>query len=138
MRTRIKICCMASLEEVQVAIRAGADAVGFVGPMPSGSHAIAEDVAAELVARVPPPIASFLLTSEVSATAIARQVERVGPSTVQIVPHITPSESAKLAELLPATRRVQVIHVTDEQVLDLIGGYAPHVHAFLLDSRSEE
>lgn len=102
--------------------------------MPSGSHAIADDVAAKLVARVPPPVASFLLTSEVTAAAIARQVERVRPSIVQIVPHIAPAESAKLAELLPATRRVQVIHVTDEQVLDLIGGYAPYVHAFLLDS----
>lgn len=40
MRTRIKICCMASRQEVQLAIRAGADAVGFVGPMPAGSHAI--------------------------------------------------------------------------------------------------
>jgi phosphoribosylanthranilate isomerase len=27
-----------------------------------------------------------------------------------------------------------VIHVEDEHALDLIGGYAPHVHAYLLDS----
>lgn len=125
---------MVSLEEVQLAIRTGADAVGFVGPMPTGSHAISDDLAANLAARVPPPIASFLLTSEETAAAIARQVERVHPSTVQIVPHISATESAKLAELLPATRRVQVIHVTDERVLDLIECYAPYVHAFLLDS----
>jgi phosphoribosylanthranilate isomerase len=35
---------------------------------------------------------------------------------------------------LPTTRRVQVIHVENAGVLDLIGLYAPHVHAFLLDS----
>jgi phosphoribosylanthranilate isomerase len=36
--------------------------------------------------------------------------------------------------LLPAVRRVQVIHVEDRRVLDLIEVYAAHVHAFLLDS----
>lgn len=134
MRTRIKICCMASPEEVQLAIRAGADAVGFVGPMPSGSNAIDEAIAARLAAMVSPPIATFFLTSAVTAVAIADQVARVHPSTVQIVPHIDPAESAKLAALLPATRRVQVIHVEDEGALDLIAGYAPYVHAYLLDS----
>lgn len=134
MRTRIKICCMASPEEVQFAVRAGADALGFVGPMPSGSHSIDERTIIALVALVPPPIATFFLTSEVTAEAIARQVESSRACTVQIVPHISFSESARLAELLPATRRVQVIHVEDERVLDLIAGYAPHVHAYLLDS----
>ena len=134
MRTRIKICCMATLQEVQLAIRAGADAVGFVGPMPSSSHSLGDPAIAELAALVPPPIATFLLTAEVTAAGIARHVERTHPSTVQIVSQIATAEAAKLAQLLPATRRVQVVHVENEGVLDLIGGYAPYVHAYLLDS----
>jgi phosphoribosylanthranilate isomerase len=134
MRTRIKICCMASREEVQLAIRAGADAVGFVGPMPSGSHSIDDRAIAELAALVPPPVATFLLTSEASAAGIARHVERTHASTVQIVSRITSSEAARLAQLLPATRRVLVVHVENESVFDLIEGYTPYVHAFLLDS----
>ena len=134
MRTRIKVCCMASLEEVQLAIRAGADAVGFVAPMPSGSHSIGDPTIAELAATVPPPIATFLLTCEVTAAGIARHVARTHPTTVQIVSQITASEAAELAQLLPATRRVQVVHVENAGVLDLIAGYAPHVHAYLLDS----
>ncbi|HEV2442373.1 MAG TPA: phosphoribosylanthranilate isomerase [Steroidobacteraceae bacterium] len=125
---------MASAEEAQLAIRAGADAVGFVGAMPSGPRVIDDSTIAGLAALVPPPIATFLLTSEATAEAIARHVERTHPSTVQIVSYIGASEAAKLAELLPAVRRVQVIHVEDEQVFGLIEGYAPHVHAFLLDS----
>lgn len=125
---------MASPEEVQLAIRAGADAVGLVGPMPSGPGVIDDATIARLAALVPPPIATFLLTSEVTAAAIALHVERTHPSTVQIVSHISTSESARLAELLPATRRVQVIHVEDERALAMIEGYAPHVHAYLLDS----
>lgn len=125
---------MASRDEVQLAIRAGADAVGFVGPMPSGSHSIDDRAIAELAALVPPPIATFLLTSEATAAGIARHVERTRASTVQIVSRITASEAAELAQRLPATRRVLVVHVENETVFDLIEGYAPYVHAYLLDS----
>lgn len=133
-RTRIKICCMASLEEAQLAIRAGADAVGFVGPMPSGLRSLDDHNIAAIAALIPPPVATFLLTSEVTATGIAQHVGRTRTSTVQIVPHIGSSEAAKLGELLPGTRRVQVIHVEDAGALTLIDEYAPYVHAFLLDS----
>jgi phosphoribosylanthranilate isomerase len=83
---------------------------------------------------VPPPIATFLLTSEVTAAGIARHVARTRASTVQIVSQITTPEAAELAQLLPATRRVQVVHVENEGVFELNAGYAPYVHAYLLDS----
>ncbi|MEG1054331.1 MAG: phosphoribosylanthranilate isomerase, partial [Janthinobacterium sp.] len=53
---------------------------------------------------------------------------------VQIVGHIDPGEVAQLARQLPHVRRVQVIHVEGPEALALIPAYAPHVHAFLLDS----
>jgi len=89
---------------------------------------------AAIAAAVPPPIATFMLTSDFTAHRIAEHVRATGPSTVQIVSHIGPAESEKLVDLLPTTRRVQVIHVEDERALDLIPGYAPNAHAFLLDS----
>jgi phosphoribosylanthranilate isomerase len=116
MRTRVKICCIASLR------------------MPSGPGPIADDKIAAIAALVPPPVASFLLTSETSADAIAAHVQATRPTTVQIVSHIEPAQSARLAQLLPALRRVQVIHIEGREALDLIPVYAPHVHAFLLDS----
>jgi phosphoribosylanthranilate isomerase len=136
MRTRIKVCCVASLEEAQLAIQAGADAVGLIGTgaMPSSSRAIDDDTVAAIAVRVPPPIATFLLTSEATAAGIASRVLAAGASAVQIVPHISPGESEQLASVLPVTRRVQVIHVENESALDLFPRYAPHVHAFLLDS----
>lgn len=117
-----------------LAVRHGADALGLVGAMPSGPGPIADDTIAAIAAVVPPPVATFLLTSHTDARAIADQVRRAGVSTVQIVTHIEPDQSAALARLIPAVRRVQVIHVEGEEALDLIEPYAPHVHAFLLDS----
>lgn len=134
MRTRIKICCIASVDEAEMAIRAGADALGLVAAMPSGPGVIGDARIAEIAAHVPPPVGTFLLTSETTAEAIAAHVHATRPSTVQVVSHIAPAESRMLATLLPQVRRVQVIHVEGPQALDLIDGYAPHVHAFLLDS----
>jgi len=133
-RTRVKICCIASRDEAELAIAHGADAVGLVGAMPSGPGVVDDAIISDVASRVPPPVASFLLTSETSATAIAEHARRAGASTVQIVSHIAAEQSARLAALLPTIRRVQVVHVEDESAVDLIETYAPHVHAFLLDS----
>jgi phosphoribosylanthranilate isomerase len=120
--------------EAELAIAHGVDALGLVGAMPSGPGVIEDKVIAEVAAMVPPPVASFLLTSECEAEAIADHALRTGVNTVQVVSHITPEESEKLAGLLPTVRRVQVIHVEGQDALELIDVYAPHVHAFLLDS----
>lgn len=134
MRTRIKVCCIASPQEAQIAIHAGADALGLVARMPSGPGPIPDAMIAAVTACVPPPVATFLLTSETRAEAISAHIRATNPSTVQVVSHIDPAESAKLALLEPHVRRVQVIHVEGPEALALIPLYAPHVHAFLLDS----
>lgn len=135
MRTRIKICCISSVEEAQQATAAGADALGLVGQMPSGPGIIDDDLIKEIAASVPPAISTFLLTQRTDADAIAEHVNDCGTSTVQIVNHIDPAEYPKLIAKLPKTvRRVQVIHVEGGQALDLIDVYGPFVHAFLLDS----
>ncbi len=134
MRTRIKVCCIASPAEASMAVDAGADALGLVARMPSGPGPIADAMIAQVTAFVPPPVATFLLTSETTAKAISAHIRATNPSAVQIVSHIDPAESAKLAALEPHVRRVQVIHVEGPEAIDLIPDYAPHVHAFLLDS----
>lgn len=137
-RTRVKVCCISSTEEVRLAIELGADALGLVGAMPSGPGVIDDELAARIAAETPPPVATFLLTAESDAEAIAEHVERVGPTTVQIVRHIAPEQSARLARLLPKTTRVQVVHVEDDRAHELIDVYTPHVHAILLDSGSPD
>lgn len=134
MRTRVKICCIMSLAEAELAINHGADALGLVGAMPSGPGVIDDTAIFDIIAAVPPPIATFLLTAEQTAEAIAAHVARTRASTVQVVSPIASDQAARLAELMPGTRRVQVIHVAGAEALALIPIYAPHVHAFLLDS----
>jgi len=117
-----------------MAIDAGADALGFVGVWPPTRRTIPDARIAEIAKRIPPPIETFVLTSETSAEAISAHVRETGTTGVQIVHPINPEESIKLATLERSVRRIQVIHVEGPEVLDLIPAYAPHVDAFLLDS----
>lgn len=133
MRVKIKICCIASLGEAHMAMGAGADALGLVARMPSGPGPIPDSLIQSIAAQIPPPISTFMLTSETTAKAIHAHIQTTGPTTVQIVHHIDPKESEALAKLTHV-RRVQVIHIEDETSLDLIDVYTPYVHAFLLDS----
>ena len=117
-----------------LAIAAGADALGLVASMPSGPGPIPDALIREIAISVPPPVSTFLLTAETTAARISAHVRAAAPTTVQIVSHIDPSEAARLAELEPDVRRVQVIHVEGQHALELIPAYANYVHAFLLDS----
>lgn len=133
-RTRIKVCCIASPTELDLAVAAGADAVGLVGAMPSGPGPIADPLIAAIAAAVPPPVTAFLLTSETRAADIAAHATRTGVGTVQIVSEIDPAELRALARLLPRLRRVQVIHVDGPGALARGDRYAALIDAFLLDS----
>lgn len=134
MRTRVKVCCIQSAAEALMAVAAGADAVGLVAEMPSGPGPIADDAIGAIADAVPPPVATFLLTSRLTAEGIADHLAHCRTNTVQVVSHIDPAEHDRLARLAPQARRCQVIHVEDADALRLIPGYAPRVHCFLLDS----
>ena len=134
MRTRLKVCCIASVDEARLAIACGADALGVVSAMPSGPGVIDDTTAATVAAFVPPPIATFLLTARVDARSIEAQVRSAGVNTVQLVDAVAPAELVALRRAVPHLRVVQVIHVLDETSVDEAVAVLPHVHALLLDS----
>jgi phosphoribosylanthranilate isomerase len=133
-RTRIKICCMQSAEEARLAIAAGADALGLVGTMPSGPGPIEDAVIAALAARVPPPIATFLLTSETGAEAIIAHARRCRANTLQLVDRIADAEYPRLRAALPGIKLVQVVHVGGGGAVAEAVAAAAHADALLLDS----
>jgi phosphoribosylanthranilate isomerase len=133
-RSRIKICCIQSEDEARLAIAHGADALGLVGMMPSGPGPIDDDVIAAIAARVPPPVATFLLTSETEPGAIIAHARRCGTNTLQLVDRITDEVYPELRRALPGIRLVQVIHVASEQSVAEAAAAAAHADALLLDS----
>jgi phosphoribosylanthranilate isomerase len=75
-KVKVKICCISSIKEAQIAINHGASALGLVGDMPSGPGIISDDLIAQISKTVPPPISTFLLTSETNADAIINHYKK--------------------------------------------------------------
>ena len=134
MRPRVKICCIKSPDEARLAIAHGASALGLVSSMPSGPGVVDEATIARITAVVPPPIATFLLTSRRDADEIIAQQRRCRTNTLQLCDYVELSAYARLRAALPGIALVQVIHVTDEESLMKAQKAAEHVDALLLDS----
>ena len=131
---RVKICCISSVDEARMAVEAGAAALGLVSHMPSGPGVIEEALIAEIAARVPPPVATFLLTSLQDPDAIVAQQRRCRTNTIQLCDSLPEGGYARLRRALPGIALVQVVHVRGEASLDEARAAAPHVDALLLDS----
>ncbi|MEE9207727.1 MAG: phosphoribosylanthranilate isomerase [Gemmatimonadota bacterium] len=130
----VKICCITSLHEANMALRAGASALGFVSEMPSGPGVISEEHIATIVGRLPAGTDAFLLTSRTEPDEIEAQVFRCRPSTVQLVDRLGPGVRADLRRRLPGVRVVQVVHVSGSSSVDEAIESAEHSDAILLDS----
>jgi phosphoribosylanthranilate isomerase len=132
--TRIKICCIASVEEAWTAINFGASAVGLVSEMPSGPGVIPEPLIAEIAAALPPAVGSFLLTSRQDVGAIIAQLRRCRVNTVQICDRLRSGTYQELRDALPGISIVQVVHVRDKGALGEALQVALNVDGILLDS----
>jgi len=133
-RPRVKICCISSKNEALTAIKYGASALGLVGKMPSGPGIIDDKLINEIARIVPPPISTFLLTSERTADAIIAHYKRVNTSAIQIVDELIDKQYLRLREELPHVKLVQVIHVIDHNSVKEAIEVSAYVDAILLDS----
>jgi phosphoribosylanthranilate isomerase len=133
-RTRIKICCIQSVAEARLAIDHGADALGLVGAMPSGPGPLDDRAIAAIARAVPPPVSTFLLTSETAPEAIIDHARRTSTTALQLVDRVAISTYPALRAALPGVKLVQVIHVGGQAALDQARAVAPAVDALLLDS----
>jgi phosphoribosylanthranilate isomerase len=136
-KPRVKICCIANMEEARLAISYGASALGLVSEMPSGPGVIAEDLIAQIAAVIPPPVASFLLTCKQDAAAIIAQQRRCRTNTIQLCDRLEHGSYAGLRAALPGIALVQVVHVGGEEALDEALAVASQVDAVLLDSGNQ-
>ncbi len=117
-----------------MAVDHGASALGLVARMPSGPGPIADELILEIARTVPPPIATFMLTSETAAQAIIAHHRRTLTNTIQIVDELAEGTYEEIKKELPTIKLVQVIHVIDESSVDEAIHIAASVDALLLDS----
>lgn len=132
--TRVKVCCIASLAEAELAIAAGASAIGLVSAMPSGPGVIDERSIAAIVARVPASIETFLLTARTDAASILEQHRVCRTSVLQLVDRVPHDQLRRLRNGLPRIKLVQAVHVGGQESVAEALAVAGLVDALLLDS----
>jgi phosphoribosylanthranilate isomerase len=100
-----------------MAIHAGADALGLVGKMPSGPGPIENEMISTIRKIIPPPLASFLLTSEQSAEGIINHIRSTQTNTIQIVDAVGPGTYKEIVTIFHICELCRSFTLVGRQVL---------------------
>ncbi len=133
-RTRVKICGLTRTVDVQAAVQAGADAVGFVFYPPSPRAVVAEQVA-QLLEAVPPFVQPVGLFVDVSEAELLDILKTVRLDLLQFHGHETPEQCARLAALTGKRWMKAVQMKPDVDINPIIASYrAVGASGILLDA----
>lgn len=127
-RTRIKICGLTREADVDAAVAAGADAVGFVLYERSPRH-VSVERAAELAQRLPPFVTPVVLCVNASPSLIERATVAIPNLLLQFHGDETPADCAAAGR--PFLRAARM--AGDFDLLDFAAQY-PHAQGLLLDA----
>jgi phosphoribosylanthranilate isomerase len=136
-RTRIKICGLTREQDVDAAVEAGADAVGFV-LFAESKRAVTAQRAAELARRLPPFVTPVLLFVNESARAVQAACDLVPAAMLQFHGDESPQQCADAAGRRPWLRAAR-IPLDEAKAFDLLKFAADHpqASALLLDAHVE-
>jgi len=139
-RTRIKICGLTREEDVDAAVAAGADAIGFVFYAPS-PRAVTPERAAQLARRLPPFVTPVLLFVNAPATEVIAACALLAGATVQFHGDESPQDclAATSQGARPYLRAARIPLGDGAGRFDLVK-YAhdySHAQAILLDAHVE-
>jgi|APHM01.1.fsa_nt_gi phosphoribosylanthranilate isomerase (EC 5.3.1.24) len=132
-RTRTKVCGITTEDDRDLAVAAGADALGFIVAVSTGSpREISAARAGELIADVPPLTTSVLVTMPESIDEAAQLCAQTGADVVQVHGSISPEALAALGE---RTNRpiIAAVDATDQIVAP-----ATAADAVLIDSAGDD
>lgn len=135
---RVKICGIKNETELETAVNAGADAVGFlVGQRFPSRDFILPEKAARLTALLPPFVTPVLVTHLAEPQEILGIVEKTGILTLQLHGGCTPEQIAVLRKTFGnAAKLITVLHVgqVPDEVNPAPAGFEVCSDAFLADS----
>lgn len=132
--TKVKICCIQSIAEAQIAIDNGAYAIGLVSKMPSGPGVISESKIREITEWAPDNIKTVLLTSLQNAEELIEQHKYCKTNVLQLVDSQELETYQILKRELPNVEIMQVIHVINDNSIAESIETSKYVDMLLLDS----
>lgn len=82
--TRVKICGLTLEDDVDAAVSAGADAVGFISGFPTSPRNLSISRAGSLISRVPPLVTPVLVTTGQVLLESSDAIKRFAPGAIQL------------------------------------------------------
>ena len=139
MPVRAKLCGIRSPADLEVALRSGADAIGFIcGVTHHSEDALEEDAARALVRRVPPYVSTVLVTHLAEGEEILRLAASLGVDTIQLHGLLVRETVAQVFAEAGGRRIVKVVHVEGPEAVAEAESHLDVCDALLLDSRTAE
>jgi phosphoribosylanthranilate isomerase len=139
MPVRSKLCGIRSSRDLQIALAAGADAIGLISGVTHVSEdALEEDAARELGRLVPPYVSKVLVTHLEQADAVIQLAESIGADTIQL--HgLVDAETVEAVFRESGGRKItKAIHVTGPEAIEEAARYLDMCDALHLDSRTAD
>ncbi len=135
-KIKVKICCIKSKKEAQIAYKYGASSIGLVSKMPSGPGIISDSLINKIVNSSPTGLETTLLTCYTSPNKIINQHKKAKTNNIQLVKKIDINNYGLIKKALPYTKLIQVIHITDKDIIKNAIKISKHVDYLLLDTGS--
>jgi phosphoribosylanthranilate isomerase len=131
-RVRVKICGITSLKDLLVAVKAGADAVGFVIDVPSSPRNLTINGAKELIEATPTFVETVAVTVFKGTSHLEDISRELSPSAIQV--HGSNNLHKETRERLLNTRLIGAFQAKSSQEIDAITKAADTFDIVLLDS----
>ena len=129
--TRVKVCGLMSGDDLAHAVRAGADAVGFVVEIEDSRHCLSAGEAALLIRRVPIYTKSVAVIAPQDVNDAVRLAGQTGADVLQLHGSLAPGD---LAELKGLVSQKLVAAVAADAGISVARRYGMVADAVLLDS----
>ena len=82
--TKVKVCGITRKEDLEFAISAGVDALGFVVGVPKSPRNLTNEVASELISLVPNEVQSTIVTTLKADSELREVCEEIKASAIQL------------------------------------------------------
>ena len=130
---KVKICGITKKEDLNAAVAAGADALGFVVSAPASPRNLSLEMAAKLLRQVPPFVKTVMVTVPKSVDALVENCEKLNPDVIQI--HGENLGNTKLIrEKLPNVPVILAVSANLPDALDKASAASKMFDGVLLDS----
>lgn len=132
---RVKVCGIRRRQDVLLAARLGADAIGLlVGQRHRSEDFLEPEEARELAAACPPLVTPVLVTHYEEPDAVVALARELRVTTIQMHSECSAATLRRIRREMPGVRLVRALHATGSDALEQMRELSEAAHAFIVDS----